>query len=1085
MTRKQLLLLFIILAHAIGTALAVPADPTPVVVVQPDGSRLTISLRGDEYLSFYTTADGYTILKGDDGYWFYADIQNGQLTATQRRAHDVPQRTAEEQAWLTAIGKTLVPQMSAKNAQERSQEMQQRRNARKKLFDGTSIANIKDFTGLIILVEYNDQPFSDGFTAFARDMADKENYTGYDDTYYGRFTGSVRDYFRDNSNGQFTPRFNVVGPVKIDYSRLMGRHHHDVTTRAAILAAQDLIDFSQYAHNGEVDMIYFIFSGHDSSYPGNNEELLWAHASNIYDPDNELAAIKKRDGVTFGRYACSTELLGQESTVIRCGIGTICHEFSHLLGLPDLYDINYADDGQSVHPHKWSVMAGGNHLNNGRTPCGYGLYERYAAGFAKPGTINMTGMYTLREINSSNTGFRINSGVENEFFLLENRQQTSKWDKYLPGHGMLVFRVDSTDASIWTSNNVNRYASRNYYEMLRAVKGELDDSGFPKCLGSDPFPGSYGVTTLNNTSSPANLLSFTGKWAPWGISRIEEKDGVITFKISDESKINSITLSASSLLLNVGKTGWIVATTEPVGVSCTITWTSSNPAVATVNNQGKVTAIAPGKTVISAVVNGDNSLKATCEIEVIGGSTQAGGYGMKYWFDDQQELAGQIDDFNATLNLDVSMLSDGLHTLHVAIYNQGTGTYQESSAQTYYFIKEPDKTAGNRTEYTYFLDGQQIGQSASNQGVLHETNLNVQAVAEGLHTLTTIAKTPGEDRTTVSNQFFLRVPTTEELGTIRLTCRIAEGPVVTLKRNFENNELSYDLDVSDLPPGLHRLTYKLSGDVSSLSTPAMTEFFMIDAKVTAYEYWLNGDRSTLTTATVTNPTNPYELAKSLTMKKMPVRSKVFHFAVESGKPVVYPVNDLTIRFTDNGGASTDSTVQYIDATSKEAVTAVTPLKKSEATTVTAPAAGSIKWFSLEANRGDGIRLQASRPCAMQLFAPDGKEIYKVSGDAAQTIAGTNGRLTGTYYVALHDISDTEGGSDITVTYHPGASILIGDANGDGKITITDAVAVVDYILGQAITGFRPQQADVNGDGNVNITDAVGIIDIILRSAVPL
>jgi hypothetical protein len=262
----------------------------------------------------------------------------------------------------------------------------------------------------------------------------------------------------------------------------------------------------------------------------------------------------------------------------------------------------------------------------------------------------------------------------------------------------------------------------------------------------------------------------------------------------------------------------------------------------------------------------------------------------------------------------------------------------------------------------------------------------------------------------------------------------------------------------------------------------MTEFFMIDAKLKTYEYWLNGDRSTLTTATITNPTSPYELAKSLKMKKMAVRSSAFHFAVESGKPVAYPVNDLTVRFTDNGQAFTDSTVQYIDATSKEAITAVTPLKKSEATTVSAPAAGIIKWFSLEANRGDGIRLQANRPCAMQLFAPDGKEIYKVSGNAAKTIAGTNGRLTGTYYVALHDVSDTEAGGDITITYHPGASILIGDANGDGKITITDAVAVVDYILGQTMKGFKPQLADVNGDGNIDITDAVGIIDIILNSS---
>ena len=75
---------------------------------------------------------------------------------------------------------------------------------------------------------------------------------------------------------------------------------------------------------------------------------------------------------------------------------TICHEFSHVLGLPDFYDTDYeGSGGESHHPGDWSVMAGGNHLNNSRTPCAYSLYERMAVGFTEPMVINAKGHYTL------------------------------------------------------------------------------------------------------------------------------------------------------------------------------------------------------------------------------------------------------------------------------------------------------------------------------------------------------------------------------------------------------------------------------------------------------------------------------------------------------------------------------------------------------------------------------------------------------------------------------------------------------------------------------------------------------------------
>lgn len=1077
--RKHLLLLLAFLMHSIGIALAIPADPTPLVVTQPDGSRLTICLKGDEYLSYYTTADGYTIIKNKEDFYVYAEIENGNLVASQRKAHDVGQRTPDEQEWLQHIGKPLIPKMSEQTVAERNAEMQRRSRARQRAMRREPIFDYSDFKGLVILVEMNDKEFTPDFKSFAEDMLNKENYKGYDNSSLGRFTGSVHDYFRDNSTGQFAPQFKVIGPIKINYSQFEGRKNYYRMTRDAIIAADEKVDYKEFSHNGVVDMVYFIFAGHASSVTGNNPDLLWPHADEINDPDNKNSSIT-RDGVTFDRYACSTELGDSEQKEIWNGIGTICHEFSHVLGLPDLYDTNYEKNGQSIHPHFWSIMAGGGHLNHSRTPAGYGLYERYVTGFAMPEVISTEGTYTLREIASSNTGYRINSAVDKEFFLLENRQNTSKWDQYLPGHGMLVFRVDSTNTDVWKKNKVNYDSIHNYYEMVRAIPSKLDKDGFPICEGSDPFPGSYGVTLLDNSTWPANLHSATGQRTPFGLSNIEENNGIITFKVVDENRIRNIIMSEPSILLDVGKEEWLKATTFPIDLNCTVEWQTSNAEIALVDCQGKVTAVAPGKAEISAIVNGDQSQKAICLVEVIDDNHMTESYGLKYWFDDQKELAGLIENYNAAFSVDVSKLSDGPHALHVAVYDQDAEVYLESGAQTYYFVKQPVVNSGSCNDYFYYVDGQEIAQSISNLDYLHEATLSMPDVSEGIHLLTTMVKSPGQTSTSVTSNYFLRAATAEDLGSVRLSCRVDNNDMVTLQRGFAGDSLNYEIDVKDLSSGLHRLTWQLISGNEILNIPPTTTFFMVDAKVKTYEYWLNGDRSTLTKVTSLYAGNPYELVTELKVRTMPLRSSVFHFAVEDGQPVVYPVNDLTIRFTNSEALTADSTVQYIDVNSKKLITQNTLLNKSEPTTVVAPAANTIKWFSLKAYRGNGIQLQTNRPCTIQLFAPDGEEIYHVSGDAAKVLAGMNGKMTGMYYVAVHDISDGEDSQEITISYNLASSseLLRGDVNDDGIVDAKDVVSIINKMMGIPTADFNEAAADVNGNGVIDIADVIQVVSII-------
>ncbi|HSG29133.1 MAG TPA: hypothetical protein VLA34_11685, partial [Candidatus Krumholzibacterium sp.] len=66
-----------------GEALAVIANPEPVTVLQPDGTSITIVLKGDEYLHWNEDETGYPVVRSADGqWWVYAKEELGILVPT-------------------------------------------------------------------------------------------------------------------------------------------------------------------------------------------------------------------------------------------------------------------------------------------------------------------------------------------------------------------------------------------------------------------------------------------------------------------------------------------------------------------------------------------------------------------------------------------------------------------------------------------------------------------------------------------------------------------------------------------------------------------------------------------------------------------------------------------------------------------------------------------------------------------------------------------------------------------------------------------------------------------------------------------
>lgn len=537
---------FFICSLALFIASAVPADPTPARVLQPDGTTVALRLMGDEFYHFTTTVDGYTVIN-NQGQWEYAVLRNNRLAPSGVLAHDALLRSPAEKAFVAQLNKSITDRNAVSTAR-----INRAKRDRNMAPSKEPVVDYSNFRGLIVLINFTDKQFlMNDAQSFYNDMMNTQNYQGFN--FDGRFhscTGSVRDYFFDQSMGQFDPIFDVAGPVTVPFSvRECGEQYGEVF-KAALDSIDSFVDFTKYDsdNDGGIDMVFFLVAGYAASYSGNSEEYLWPHMSYLigWNEEEHHPEFLIYDGMFMGRYASSTEIYGWESQGSRTpnGIGTVCHEFGHVLGLPDLYDTDYEQHGQSNHPGDWDVMAGGSYGNRGRTPVGYSLWERAELGWAEPELIDAEGQYSLFDITKSNAGYRLNTPEEDEFFLLECRQPT-KWDASLPGHGMLIARVDYSNPDVWWSNEVNNNPEHNYYELLR-----LKDN-------SPAFPGSGNniVTDISNYTTP-NFLTWTSIPNDYQLTNITENstNGTVTFNVSNATQLNFVVEDFEAMPATTNKT---------------------------------------------------------------------------------------------------------------------------------------------------------------------------------------------------------------------------------------------------------------------------------------------------------------------------------------------------------------------------------------------------------------------------------------------------------------------------------------------------------------------------------------------------
>lgn len=488
------LYLMLSMLFAFGTAAnAVPAKKLQKVITLANGTQVSVELRGDEYLSWWEGTDGtaYRTTATDENVFEAFDLEAQKPAAAARRARTEQGRVAR----LARVKNSL------KGADDKMRGL-----------GGDHITYKGVKKGLVVLVDFKNKKFADGHDLeYYKNVINGKDFSDEEEGY----VGSVRDYFLAQSNGQFELDFDVVGPVTMSknygYYGNDGAYQKDEKVYEMIKEAcdgiKDQVNLKNYDWDGdgEADQVFFLYAGLGQA-SGGSAGTIWPHESELrYWPCGVLSYPTGK----INTYACANELQPEtqgSSRYISAGIGTICHEFSHCLGFADMYDTTGGGGyGMSV----FDVMDQGSYNGNGFVPCNYTAFERIYAGWVEP--IDLIDPATVKDMKSVSDYGRpfimYNYKNTNEYFLLENRQNTG-WDKGLYGsNGLLIVHVNYVP-SRWANNSVNSSAEKIQCCTVVNADGSRENTQYS--LQGDLYPYEVKGVTMNDEftdySEPAAKL---------------------------------------------------------------------------------------------------------------------------------------------------------------------------------------------------------------------------------------------------------------------------------------------------------------------------------------------------------------------------------------------------------------------------------------------------------------------------------------------------------------------------------------------------------------------------------------------------
>lgn len=546
---KKFLLSITFALMGIASGFAAKAHTALTTITQSDGSQLTIRLHGDEHYSWYSTTDDVLLVQVGKNYYVAQVEEDGTLKATPQLAHNAGERGTVEEQVINNQNKEKFLNLLNAEPQELAKPI------------GTVTPAYFPHTGspkaLVILVEFQDVKFktSDPVATFTHYLkgAEGEAAPEANNAYVTKGMvnyGSVSQYFNDMSQGKFTPQFDIVGPVTVSknsayYGGNIGKAT-DVNFAQMIAEAcksvSSKVNFADYDQNndGYVDLVYVIYAGYSESLGGNSSDCLWPKSGTNAFYELGTKNLLKLNGKRICRYGINNELNATPSDWIDGkpllnGIGLFCHEFSHTMGLPDLYPTVKASRVDNQNPEYWDLMDGGEYTYSGYFPTPYSPWEMDVMGWTAPIELgDEAKQVSLNSYASDRTAYKIN-GENDEYLLIQNIQTDGWWwgiTNAFKTTGMLVWRIDYPYTTVSLDNRLNNEIGKPNVMIVPAdgyVISEYnvtdDDESKAKykaSLKADPFPGANNVTELLSVKLNKSTLK-----KPF--YNIKETNGVITF----------------------------------------------------------------------------------------------------------------------------------------------------------------------------------------------------------------------------------------------------------------------------------------------------------------------------------------------------------------------------------------------------------------------------------------------------------------------------------------------------------------------------------------------------------------------------
>lgn len=613
---------------------AVPASNETFFLKQPDGSTIEVRYVGDENFHALVSADGYILQKDALGYYAYVN-EKGESSGIYAR--DAQDRSTTDKDFLTGLDPEAIYKKMLDNAPTEevlnyeipkfvSPKIQRLPTPKYNLTLG-------ELRGIILLVQFSDVKFkSSNPQKLYTDFMNKEGFSEF------AHSGSVRDYFIQNSMGKFTPTFDVYGPITVPDSResygntLTGNKGAKQAMQEALdtLVKRGGIDFSLYDKDkdGFVDFFFMLFAGIGAANSG-NKNAIWPHAGNIGNIGNPKNGVKLTDNIYMNRYACANEISGKaykkdSATSTIEGIGTVVHEFGHVLGLPDLYDTKKTNPRKPL--GSWDIMASGSYNcpnNTYNTQCCspplFSAFERMSLGWFTPTELNDTGSVKLDKLDD-NIAFSVtNPKNPNEMFLLEYRTKKN-WDRGQKSSGMLIWHIDYSD-SVWKKGGINSDSNHIYVNIIEAVP-ETSTSA----ATTDPFPGSGKITDFNKfifwngddmkialsniTESPdTNYITFTVDMTIRSSSSISSSSSVSSSSapVSSSSALSSSATSSSSSVLSSSTTLSSSSNASSSGTGLSSTAEPSSSSSALISSSSGVTSSSSATSSSSEIIASSSS----------------------------------------------------------------------------------------------------------------------------------------------------------------------------------------------------------------------------------------------------------------------------------------------------------------------------------------------------------------------------------------------------------------------------------------------------------------------------------------------